>query len=123
MTTAGVRIVLRLRQPDGGYTFKPLLELVDKNINRGRPGEFSLDNPGDNTPVPKADWPLARDFVPALDLVLDEPLEALALLLQVEGHGWLGAGGLQVEGTWVRDVLPKHAKGFTERTLGHVWRA
>ena len=123
MTTAGARIVLRLRQPDGGYTFKPLFELVAKNVNRGRPGEFSLDNSDDTKRDLKVGWPLERNFVPALDLVLDEPLEAVALMLQVEGHGWLGAGGLQVEGTKVRDLTAAETGAFKMRTLGHVWQA
>jgi hypothetical protein len=126
MTSAGARIVLRLRQPDGGYTFKPLFELLDKNINRGGLGAavgFSLDSSDDTKRDLKVGWPLARDFVPALDLKLDEPLEAVALLLQVEGHGWLGAGGLEVEGTWGRDVPSDQAEALAERRVGHVWRA
>ncbi len=103
MTVDRARIVVRLRTPDGGYT--DLEEFREATIGRGYETpegqvDFSNDFPSEHPsfrPL-KVGWKLKRNALKPLMLEAADGMEAIALQIFMEGHGWFALRGVEVYG-------------------------
>jgi hypothetical protein len=93
------RIQIFLRQPDGGYA--GIFQTRDKGIMRGMPGTMS---PG---VLPKVGFTSSLKHIEQpLNIQLDEPVRAIAVMLQIEGHGWFAARDLACFGDAITGKVP-----------------
>jgi hypothetical protein len=117
MTPDGSLLELALRNPDGGYAKKPFFTVRDTLINRGPGGALGFSTANSNPPPMKSGYEVqdATPCMPPLVHTFAQPVEAVAVQLRIQGHGWLGASNLAVEGELVRAFTVQEAAEYLKQ--------